>query len=294
MAQGKGNLVSLIRTKCCNGCRAWLDKDRETGTIFERQSQDGRGVMSQFVDPDGGQGLSAEDAEDALMRACKGPVKRHADVAALLKQGVDCNTPEKEGGLTALSHASYDGDLKMVNLLLQKGKGIDVEKKNDHGLTPLMLACHQGHTAVVGALLVGGATIESRDKDGWNPMIIAANSGHAATVKGLLEAGANPDQSSTGEMQTALMLAAQNGDNLTVRMLLSGGADPECVDVDGMTALMICAQDGNLEMVEVLTQKGVQLEAANKEVSDAVDPGYRGSWMPCWAIGKPYSLQAGH
>jgi ankyrin repeat protein len=263
---GKGNLVSLIRAKCCNGCKAWLDKDRrETGTIFERQGQD-EGVMSQFVDPDGGQGLSAEDAEDALIKACKGSNKRHTDVEALLKQGVECNASEKEGGLTALSHASYDGDLKLVNLLLLKGKGIDVEKKNDNGLTPLMLACHQGHTDVVGALLIAGAKVESTDQDGWNAVMIAANSGHAATVKGLLEAGADPNKATAGENQTALMLAAQNGDSVTVRMLLSGGADPECVDSNGLTVLMVVAQDGNAGLVEVLSQKGVQFEIADKEV----------------------------
>ena len=49
-------------------------------------------------------------------------------------------------------------------------------------------------------------------------------------------------------------------------MLLSGGADPECVDSNGLTVLMVVAQDGNAGLVEVLSQKGVQFEIADKEV----------------------------
>ena len=60
------------------------------------------------------------------------------------------------------------------------------------GLTPLLFASRQGHTASVKALIAGGAAINATSADGTTPLLIATINGHFDLAKYLLESGADP------------------------------------------------------------------------------------------------------
>ena len=60
------------------------------------------------------------------------------------------------------------------------------------GLTPLLFASRQGHTASVKALLAGGADINATSADGTTPLLIATINGHFDLAKYLLESGGDP------------------------------------------------------------------------------------------------------
>ena len=60
------------------------------------------------------------------------------------------------------------------------------------GLTPLLFASRQGHTASVKALVAGGADINAASADGTTPLLIATINGHFDLAKYLLESGADP------------------------------------------------------------------------------------------------------
>ena len=60
------------------------------------------------------------------------------------------------------------------------------------GLTPLLFASRQGHTASVKALIAGGADINATSADGTTPLLIATINGHFDLAKYLLESGADP------------------------------------------------------------------------------------------------------
>ena len=60
------------------------------------------------------------------------------------------------------------------------------------GLTPLLFASRQGHTASVRALLAGGADINATSADGTTPLLIATINGHFDLAKYLLESGGDP------------------------------------------------------------------------------------------------------
>ncbi|SVA24222.1 uncharacterized protein METZ01_LOCUS77076 [marine metagenome] len=64
------------------------------------------------------------------------------------------------------------------------------------GLTPLLFASRQGHTASVKALLAGGAAINATSADGTTPLLIATINGHFDLAKYLLESGADPTSAS--------------------------------------------------------------------------------------------------
>ena len=57
-------------------------------------------------------------------------------------------------GVSALSHASEQGHAECARLLLSRGADADT---HDKGATPLILACMEGHGAVVDVLLAAGA-----------------------------------------------------------------------------------------------------------------------------------------
>lgn len=59
--------------------------------------------------------------------------------------------------MTALMHASFHGEEKLVNLLLNSDINVDVDKQDNLGWTALMFACHRGHVKIVKLLLESGA-----------------------------------------------------------------------------------------------------------------------------------------
>ena len=61
------------------------------------------------------------------------------------------------------------------------------------GCSPLHLACQEGRTEVVHALLSGGAKVDLLAKDGFSPLHIACHFNHIGVVCALLSAGATAD-----------------------------------------------------------------------------------------------------
>lgn len=94
------------------------------------------------------------------------------------------------------------------------------------GLTPLMRAAARGDTAVVTALVVGGADV---------------NAAHA-----LLKL-------------TPLMFAAYGGHDAAVQVLLERGATPNVKDASGASAADWASQGGHEGAATVLAKAGAQL-----------------------------------
>jgi ankyrin repeat protein len=61
------------------------------------------------------------------------------------------------------------------------------------GYTPLHIAAHFGHVAIIRFLLSSGASVDSRTNVGYTPLHQAAQQGHTQVINLLLENKAQPD-----------------------------------------------------------------------------------------------------
>lgn len=122
----------------------------------------------------------------------------------LIQAGADVNseTTDTENTWTPLTLAAGHGSEeneentskitkrdKTIHLLLRNEARIDFCRKNR--ISPLYMACQEGHVSTVELLLNNGANINLCDEDGKNPLSIACENGHTSIVQLLLNNGAD-------------------------------------------------------------------------------------------------------
>lgn len=159
-------------------------------------------------------------------------------------------------GNTPLHHACWNEQSEVVKVLLQKDPE-SVNKLNDDGESPLLLAVRKSNLMIAELLLAAGAKTDIANLDGVYPLHIAAAGGDLFTGKALLKAGAGIDQK-TFDGQTPLILAARNAKNDFTAMLIESGADVNAVDNDQHSALYYASEAGYDEIVEQLLVAGAE------------------------------------
>ena len=83
----------------------------------------------------------------------------------------------------------------------------------------------------------------------------------AFTVRYLLDQGANANARDSEEEGTALMKASSKGHRDIVQLLCERGADVNAKDKDGYTALHLAVEFGHIAVVELLLKQGANIEA---------------------------------
>jgi ankyrin repeat protein len=146
--------------------------------------------------------------------------------------------------------AARGNNVELARFLL--GNRANVERRNPHGDTALMLAAMLGHKEIVGLILERKPEINHA---GWNALHYAAFSGKAEIAAMLLAAGADANLKAPNA-QTALMLAARNGHLETVRILAGANADPGARDPVEGTALDMARKAGHWGIVNFLEKLG--------------------------------------
>ena len=107
--------------------------------------------------------------------------KGHVEVVKLLLTEGNAEVDKAANdGVTPLYAAAMQGKTEVVKLLLTEGNA-EVDKTNNTGATPLYVAAEQGMTEVVKLLLRGGADANIAIQ-GWTPLMIAKHYGHQAVV----------------------------------------------------------------------------------------------------------------
>lgn len=199
--------------------------------------------------------------ETALHLAAK---NGHVKVLHTIRNA-DWKLCSRRNGLTALHVASNCGQTEFVAEMLRcrvpggiRSERSSVEPKSDFGLTPLHLACRNGHEGVVRMLLnSAGVQVDSPSEINKTiPVHLAAQGGH------LLVAGLLISRSTDGLTQadkhgrTALHFAASHGHRDMVGLLIGQGAQMNFQDDRGWTPLHYAAKHGFLEVVKLLVESG--------------------------------------
>ena len=179
-------------------------------------------------------------------------------VSSLLSRGFDPNTVNLKAE-PALLNALNVGALTSAEVLVRHPK-INVNVRNVHGETALMLACLKGHLALAKLLISKQADI---NQPGWTPLHYAATGGHVELIQLLLEESANIDAESPNGT-TPLMMAARYGSAKATQLLIDEGADLQVKNQLGLTALDFAKQGNRPDALEIIS-KALNLSSASKK-----------------------------
>jgi ankyrin repeat protein len=187
-------------------------------------------------------------------------IKGHTNIVAkLLAKGAKINLAT-EFGWTPLATACRNGNEETVSLLLTR-EDIEIDARDDDGFTPLNAAADNGHASIVSKLLAKGAAVDISSNSGWIPLTAACQQGYVETIKALVADERTDINGQDGAGWTPLGMASQHGREDAVNFLLAHRAiDIDRVDREGWTALKNASHHGRVRMVDLLLNKGAQVD----------------------------------
>lgn len=199
-----------------------------------------------------------------------------------LRNGVPMDAPYPlnepgEDGASALQWACGSGRTDIVAFLLAH-KGLELNRADAHGTTPLHTACQKGPFDSVLLLLqqptilrVNGAPCEMATllnqpgKDGVTPLQLAARAGHEDTVALLLGYPRIQPSQADSQGMTALHEAARAGHESIVARLLERKANMNAQNELGCTPFYLAVDAGRWDVAKRLQAAGANILLANKK-----------------------------
>lgn len=167
-------------------------------------------------------------------------------VSSLLNRGFDPNTVNLNG-VPAILHALKQDSMQTFEVLAKHPK-ININVRNPHGETPLMLVCLKGDLRLAKLLISRQADV---NHPGWTPLHYAASGGHPQVIQMLLDESAYIDAESPNGT-TPLMMAARYGNSQSVQLLIDEGADIHLKNQLGLSALDFATQGARPDAIKIL------------------------------------------
>ena len=186
-----------------------------------------------------------------------------ANVRALLRSGVDPNTPPgpEDKGMTALMFAAWQGHEEIALMLLEAGADTNTTAAN--GSSPLMYAATSGNGRIVRALIARGANPNYIREDGKIAIMFSILNGHVDVVRDLAPVTQLSllNDSRYRHGAPLLVAAVKTGNSELVEALLRADISLEARESTGQTALMYAARGGHTRIVTKLLRKGANVNA---------------------------------
>ena len=110
-----------------------------------------------------------------LLSACKSSASKNGTASPITQQ------PGPETGQTSLQEAALNGQAEVVDALLEQG--IDINTRDKDGRTALMFAAFNGHEDIVKSLMENGADVNIMDSYGRTALMFGSTGPFPGTVK---------------------------------------------------------------------------------------------------------------
>lgn len=174
-------------------------------------------------------------------------------------------------GSLNLNERTYAGDEQPLMLAIACGNeeavdalitaGVDINKINRFGDSPLTLAAAYAPASLVEKILNAKPELDARQRGGMTALHLAAMRNDPQIMKLLLDRGANPNlfstpPSSPAQPMNALMLAIRNRNRDAVALLLTKGARANDTSPKGQSAMTLAKERKNQEIIDLLQQNG--------------------------------------
>ncbi|XP_059488485.1 uncharacterized protein LOC132204174 isoform X2 [Neocloeon triangulifer] len=165
---------------------------------------------------------------------------------------------------------------KLNNILLELKPQLksllkdEVNKPDENGDTPLILAAKNSSTKIIQILVENNANLSAVDKDGDDALHLASINGKLDNVQYLLGLNGFSVGKKGKNGKTALHWAAQKGHIAVAKFLLSKGADVNALNNDNDTPLTLAALFSNEETCRFLVDSGADLSAVDSDGDDAL------------------------
>lgn len=156
----------------------------------------------------------------------------------------------------------------IVQIFLKKG-GIDVDKRDVEGNTPLYHACLKGFRDIVNLLLDSDADVSIANNCSETPLHAVARNGNKEIIGKLIQYGADLD-ATDNEGRTPLIRLLDNKRTDAALFLIEQGADTEITDNSGHKAIDYATAHGLKEVVIRLIVDGTSDIQGNTPLHQAV------------------------
>ncbi|KAK0655664.1 ankyrin repeat-containing domain protein [Cercophora newfieldiana] len=203
----------------------------------------------------------------------------HADIVqALLEGGADIDKQSQNGTVTYLASKHNQEDTLRVLLAHDPKPNLELElvyrddsdlglEEAEDGMTPLCIACKNGHVNIIKLLLENGAKADHRTKDGSFPLEFAlATTGDdpAAVMEALLEFRPNLKMEDN-HRNTVLHNINSQTDVAVVKMLYTAGANINSLNKDGKSPLALAVEASNSAVAKFLIEKNATVDIYSPE-----------------------------
>lgn len=157
----------------------------------------------------------------------------------------------------ALVVASIKGQLEVIKFLVSEG--IDVNKKDKHLGSPILMAVRCNQTETIKYLLEKSAEKSPDNPRKWNLLHYAINNSQdAGLIEVLLRYGVTPDHKNF-RGQTPLHFAARRAPEI-LKLLLDAGADVNIKDIKGQTPVFNAIDDQTKDNLQLFYKRGASIK----------------------------------
>ncbi|KAM3843771.1 ankyrin repeat and death domain-containing protein 1B isoform 3-T3 [Vipera latastei] len=181
----------------------------------------------------------------------------------LLHHKARVDIADKEG-MNVLHFAAKNNSVRIVNYFIQDLHLMELNKPDEKGRTPFLLAAEMGHEEMINEFITLNLFTSEKDKEGNTALHLAAKNGHDEVVEILLQQWEDINKfNQNGE--TPFYMAVEGGHEKCADLLLEAGSDINILNKHNASALHIATQNGHTPLVRFLISNNIDLDAQSQK-----------------------------